>query len=183
MKTLVVHPDDRTTDFLKPIYNRLPDTTVLTQGAYTSRELNGLIEENDRVIMLGHGWRYGLLSMRVFTHDVYIIDWANVNALKSKDNSIFIWCYADEFVSRHNLKGLSTGMFISEPREADLHRVDCQESDITSSNDLFAHLLGDSLLRNASVKEAYYDVFRGYTCPTNSNQILAYNAERWYYYM
>jgi hypothetical protein len=48
---------------------------------------------------------------------------------------------------------------------------------------LFANLLGDSLLRNASVKEAYYDVFRGYTCPTNSNQVLAYNAERWYYYM
>ena len=35
----------------------------------------------------------------------------------------------------------------------------------------------------ASIKEAYYDVFHGYTCPTNSNQVLTYNAERWYYYM
>jgi hypothetical protein len=74
-------------------------------------------------------------------------------------------------------------MFISEPLEALVNDVDYEDSDITISNDLFANLLGDSLLRNAGVKEAYYDVFRGYTCPTNSNQVLAYNAERWYHYL
>ena len=183
MKTLVVHPDDRTTDFLKPIYNSLSDTTVLTGGTYSSIEMNNLIESHDRVIMLGHGWQHGLLSKEVFTQGVYIIDEANADALRAKDNSVFIWCYAEEFVARNNLKGICTGMFISEPLEAVIHEVDYQDSDITDSNDLFATLLGDSLLRNASVKEAYYDVFRSYTCPTNSNQVLAYNAERWYYYM
>jgi hypothetical protein len=183
MKTLVVHPDDRTTDFLKPIYNRLSGTTVLTGGTFTEQEMNNLIEEHDRVIMLGHGWQHGLLSKEVFTHGVYIIDEANAEALRAKENSVFIWCYAEEFVARNNLKGICTGMFISEPLEAVIHEVDYQDSDITDSNDLFATLLGDSLLRNASVKEAYYDVFRGYNCPTNSNQVLAYNAERWYYYM
>ena len=118
MKTLVVHPDDRTTDFLKPIYNSLSDTTVLTGGTYSSIEMNNLIESHERVIMLGHGWQHGLLSKEVFTQGVYIIDEANAD-----------------------------------------------------------------VLRNASVKDAYYDVFRSYTCPTNSNQVLAYNAERWYYYM
>jgi hypothetical protein len=183
MKTLVVHPDDRTTDFLKPIYNRLSDTTVLTGGNFSSSEMNNLIEEHDRVIMLGHGWEHGLLSKGVFTHCEYIIDSKNVDALKLKDNSVFIWCYAEEFVACNNLKGICTGMFISEPLEALMNDVDYQLNDITTSNDLFAGLLGDSLSRNASIKEAYYDVFRGYTCPTNSNQVLAYNAERWYYYM
>ncbi len=183
MKTLVVHPDDRTTDFLKPIYNRLSDTTVLTGGNYSSNEMNNLIESHDRVIMLGHGWEHGLLSKDAFTHGTYIINQTNADALRAKDNSVFIWCYAEDFVARNNLKGLCTGMFISEPLEALVNDVDYEDSDITVSNDLFANLLGDSLLRNASVKEAYYDVFRGYTCPTNSNQVLAYNAERWYYYM
>jgi len=183
MKTLVVHPDDRTTDFLKPIYYRLLDTTVLTGGNYSSNEMNKLIESHDRVIMLGHGWEHGLLSKGVFTHGEYIIDSKNVDALKLKDNSVFIWCYAEEFVACNNLKGICTGMFISEPLEALMNDVDYQLKDITTSNDLFAGLLGDSLLRNANIKEAYYDVFHGYTCPTNSNQVLTYNAERWYYYL
>lgn len=182
MKTIVVHPDDRTTDFLKPIYNRLSDITVLTGGAYTPTEINKLIEEHDRIIMLGHGWHHGLLSKDVFTHSVYIIDEANADALREKDNSVFIWCYAEDFVAGNNLKGICTGMFISEPLEAVVNEVEYEDSDIKNSNNLFATLLGDSLLRNASAKEAYYDVFRGYTCPTNSNKILAYNAERWYYY-
>lgn len=183
MKTLVVHPDDRTTDFLKPIYKNLPDTTVLTGGAYTSNEMNNLIESHDRVIMLGHGWQHGLLSKEVFTRGVYIIDEANADALRAKDNSVFIWCYAEDFVARNNLKGICTGMFISEPLEAVMNNVEYEDSDIRASNDLFAALLGNSLLRNGCVKEAYYDVFRGYICPTDSNQVLAYNAERWYYYM
>ena len=112
MKTLVVHPDDRTTDFLKPIYYRLSDTTVLTGGNYSSNEINKLIESHDRVIMLGHGWEHGLLSKDAFTHGTYIINQANADALRAKDNSVFIWSYAEDFVARNNLKAICTGMFI-----------------------------------------------------------------------
>ena len=42
----------------------------------------------------------------------------NLCELKKKDNSVFIWCNADQFVNRYNLKGFYTGMFISEVMEA-----------------------------------------------------------------
>jgi len=32
-KILIIHPDDRSTDFLKPIYEKLPNITVIT-GVY-----------------------------------------------------------------------------------------------------------------------------------------------------
>ena len=182
MKTLIVHPDDRTTDFLKPIYQRLSNTTILTGGSYSSAEMNQLIDNHDQVIMLGHGWEHGLLSRGVFTHGGYIIDEANVEALKRKSNSVFIWCYAEEFVARNQLKGICTGMFISEPLEAIMHKVDYVDSDIDFSNELFSRLLGDSLVQSRCVQEAYYSVFRGYTCPANNNHVLAYNAERWCYH-
>ncbi len=55
MKRLVIHPKDPSTDFLAPIYNRLPDVTLVTTG-YSRLEIMELIDEHDQVIMLGHGW-------------------------------------------------------------------------------------------------------------------------------
>jgi hypothetical protein len=65
MKTLVIHPQDPTTDFLKPIYQALPDTTVVTGGVFKD-EIIDLIMQHDRVIMLGHGTPHGLLAMDQF---------------------------------------------------------------------------------------------------------------------
>jgi len=105
--------------------------------------------------MLGHGWQHGLLSKEVFTYGVYIIDEANADALRAKDNSVFIWSYAEDFVARNNLKAICTGMFISEPLDAAMNDLEYEDSDIRASNGLFAALLGNSLLRNGCVKEAY----------------------------
>jgi hypothetical protein len=183
LKTLIVHPDDRSTDFLKPIYTQLPNTTILITGSYTSSDMNRLIEEHDRVIMLGHGARYGLLSRSAFTNDEYIINTSNVEALRAKENSIFIWCYANEFVCNNNLKGLSTGMFISEPLEATLYEIEATDAEIDASNNLFAQLLGNALARNYAIQDAYHAVFCGYKCPRASNKVITYNAERWSYFI
>ena len=63
MKTLVIHPEDKSTDFLSPIYAPITNKTVIKGGIYKS-ELQGLIESHDRIIMLGHGAPYGLLNPR-----------------------------------------------------------------------------------------------------------------------
>jgi hypothetical protein len=64
MRTLVIHPKDKTTDFLKPIYaNR--DWTVITGGC-TKEEVNKAIGEHDHIIMMGHGTPQGLLAMGQF---------------------------------------------------------------------------------------------------------------------
>ena len=43
MKTLIIHPDDRSTDFLRDIYRGLKDVTVLTEDV-SRKELHRQIE-------------------------------------------------------------------------------------------------------------------------------------------
>jgi hypothetical protein len=115
-KTLIIHPDDRSTDFLAPIYANISNATVVT-GGVTKDEVNQLIAEHDQVMMMGHGSPSGLFSCAKFGSNDYsgfIIDRTTVELLRQKDNSIFIWCNADRFVNQYQLKGFYTGMFISE---------------------------------------------------------------------
>ena len=65
MKTLIIHPEDPTTEFLSQIYARLTNKTVIT-GDISKSEVPKLIESHDRVLMLGHGSPYGLLSIDMF---------------------------------------------------------------------------------------------------------------------
>ena len=69
MKKLVIHPKDRTTDFLKPIYHGRNDVTVLTGGC-SKDEVNEAIDKHDHIIMLGHGTPQGLLAMNQFNKRV-----------------------------------------------------------------------------------------------------------------
>lgn len=64
MKTLVIHPKDRTTDFLKPIYHGR-DWTVITGGC-TKEDVAKAIDEHDHIIMMGHGTPQGLLAVGQF---------------------------------------------------------------------------------------------------------------------
>ena len=54
MQTLIIHPDDRSTDFLRPIYTKLLDVTVITKNC-TRDALLALIQVHDQIIILGHG--------------------------------------------------------------------------------------------------------------------------------
>lgn len=123
MKTLIIHPADSSTSFLDIVYNPIPDKTVIT-GGVTKTEVQRLIREHDRVMMMGHGSPGGLFSVGQFDtggqygYGGYIIDQTMVPALKEKDNSVFIWCNADKFVNTFKLKGFYSGMFISEVGEA-----------------------------------------------------------------
>ena len=62
-KTLIIHPDDRSTDFLKPIYASIEKATIIT-GGKSKNEVVELIEQHDRTIILGHGSPNGLFAMR-----------------------------------------------------------------------------------------------------------------------
>ena len=58
-----------------------------------------------------------------------IIDDSMALTLKSKRDNFYIWCNADQFVQRHRLTGLNSGMFISEDMEAiynDFENVDLE---------------------------------------------------------
>lgn len=56
MKTLVIHPQDPTTDFLCNIYSD-KDWSIINSHV-SSRVLKESIKSHDRIVMLGHGDKY-----------------------------------------------------------------------------------------------------------------------------
>jgi len=181
MTTLVIHPDDRSTDFLIPIYTNLKsfpdfDKTTIIRGEATKDEVRTLIEEHDRVIMLGHGSPSGLFSVGQFKDAGMIIDGSMVEALSKKKDNVYIWCNADQFVERFNLKGFYTGMFISEYSEADYCNISARAGEVERSNELFAQIVGRNI--NESIDTMWRRVKRVYQL--EDNQVALYNNTRLY---
>lgn len=100
---------------------------------------------------------------------------ARANLLKDKTNTIFIWCYASDFVSKNQLKGFATGMFISEEIEAFANGVDCTEAEIEISNNAFATALGEALQRNLNTLDLYDYVMHQYAPLGETNPVVNYN--------
>lgn len=113
-KTLVIHPKDDSTEFLKEIYNDLPNTIVI-DFSLSRKDLKILIDMCQRIIMLGHGSSKGLFDS---LQKSYLIDNNLVECLKDKE-CIGIWCYASEFAKKYNIPGFWSGMYISEISEID----------------------------------------------------------------
>jgi len=173
MRTLVIHPHDNSTHFLKPIYEDIPNKTVIT-GGLVNAEVENLISLHDRIIMLGHGSPRGLFGVNF--NRSYVIGEYQVSLLQDKE-CIFIWCHADQFVKQHNLKGLYSGMFVSEVVEALMYKLKNDEKLITNSNNGFAFMLG-SVINKMPLNEAYNQLKKDYGFLAKSNEIANYNNER-----
>ena len=64
MRKLIIHPKDKSTDFLKVIYAGRDDCTVITGGTFD--EVREAIKSHDHIIMMGHGTPQGLLAVGQF---------------------------------------------------------------------------------------------------------------------
>ncbi len=184
MKTLVIHPEDKSTDFLIQTYMNLKsfpdfDDVTIIRGGMSKGEVNEQIEKHDRIMMMGHGSPSGLFSVGRFTGTVgYIIDRETVSLLRDKE-CIFIWCNADRFVEANELKGLYSGMFISEVVEANYCNVHNISQDVVDeSNNYFAKELGS--VSNKSLDEMYQHIKYTYGILTENNAVAEYNHERLY---
>lgn len=197
-KTLVIHPKDRSTDFLKPIYEGIENKTVVT-GGITKDELNELIKTHDRIVMLGHGCPLGLFSVGQFPTERgtiiendklvlveknynkrygLIIDEDTVTLLKEKTDNIYIWCNSDEFVNKYGLKGFYSGMFVSEVGESYFCGVHSKQEVVTESNNEFSKILGKHV--NNSTEIIHRNVTLEYELLSESNIVAKYNCERLY---
>jgi hypothetical protein len=172
MRTLVIHPHDKSTHFLKPIYEKIPHKTVITGGWY-NHEVVDLIMMHDRIIMLGHGSPNGLFGINF--NSTYVIGENIVYLLEDKE-CIFIWCHADQFVKKHNLKGFHSGMFISEVDEALMYGLKGDKQLVNESNDAFAEILGEAA--DKPLNELHEYVTSNYSWYTGTNEIAKYNHER-----
>lgn len=177
MKNLIIHPKDSTTDFLKEIYRDIDDCTVITDTSMSTNELLNEIEKHDRIIMLGHGSPNGLFNThpRKWNRDegIFFINDYIVPYLKNKDN-VYVWCNADKFVTRHYLKGLYTGMIISEYGEACMFNLSqvtknqIEESNMLLSKAIRSTIWGNNLL--TEVKTHY----------NGDNPIINFNKQNIY---
>jgi hypothetical protein len=173
MRTLIIHPQDPTTTFLKKAYEGLkPDTGLMRSSA--PRGVDEALSRYDRAVMLGHGTPNGLLGVGMF-HRPYAISELHVSALIKGSENIYIWCNADQFVQRHNLKSpLYSGMFVSEMGEALMMGInDVVPDDVEESNYLFANVLNKMLKEHDM---SHIDMYSKY----HRNPVIRYNANRLY---
>lgn len=186
MKTLIIHPTDRTTVFLSIIYKGMKNFTLLNgfdENGFpiTQEDIKKLIPKFDRVIMMGHGSPFGLFSAGGFKGERgYIIDRSFVDLLKGNPNNIYIWCNADMFVNEHKLSGFFSGMFISELGEARYCRIENPTLEmVREGNYNFVHLVNKYKTRPSKV--IHRNVKRHYLKQSETNGCIKYNGERLYY--
>jgi len=178
MKTLIIHPKDNSTNFLRSIYKDIQYKTIITGGC-TYEDVINEIKSHDRIIMCGHGTPNGLLSVGQFGKGVFIINQGSVPYLMGKE-CVYIWCNSDMFVEKHNLNGFYSGMFISEVGES----MFCgfkgiTQHQVSSSNYTFSEIVGRYI--NKPLNEVYQNVMTEYGELCESNPIVKYNHERLYY--
>ena len=164
--TLVIHKDDRSTDFLKAIYEGL-GYTVIT-GNVSEKELLVQIERYPRVFMLGHGSPSGLFGAG------YIIGDRFGPALAKKKDGLYIWCNADACAKRWGLSGLVSGMFISEVGEAAMFGIRAMQEEVDASNAAFSKAVRN-MLDTGAPPSTVRDCYKHATC-----KITKFNNERLY---
>jgi hypothetical protein len=186
MKTLIIHPKDKSTDFLKIIYKNIKDKKVII-GGISKQELQEIIPSYDRIMMMGHGSSNGLFSVGQFKYNIevypfdlgYIINRSMVDVLKDNPNNVYIWCNADKFVLRNNLQGFSSGMFVSEVTEGIYCGIkDVTQELVTKSNMYFCEYMGkyineDNNTLHKIIKQKYGEL-------AETNPVASYNNERLY---
>jgi hypothetical protein len=177
MKTLVIHAEDSSTDFLCPIYQKIKNKTVVRKGT-SKEEVAEQIKVHDRIIMLGHGSPEGLFAVGQFkTDNSYIIDSSLSDILAEKEENVYIWCHANKFVEKFNLKGFYTGMFVSEILEALYCELPLVEQKVVDeSNNGFSRIVSNYI--NDSKSTIYNKTIEEYQVIANKNLVAAYNIVR-----
>lgn len=137
---IVIHPNDKTTSFLRQIYAGKRNVTLIdeTWNSRNIREAIGSSPKEEEIMMLGHGCDDGLFApygAKQFARK--IVDGKLAYLLK-EHTCIGIWCYANEFAKKYDLKGLFTGMVVSDVEEAYNNCLDITGENITMCNEQYA---------------------------------------------
>ena len=180
MKILIVHPRDKTTDFLKHIYCNLKNVTII-DGNVSKSEIKDLIKCHNRIIFLGHGTTRGLSSLNKFDYKgEYIIDHTFKQLLNKNQENIYLWCDSDKFIQNNNLCGLNFGMFISDLEESKKYGIkNCKKIDIEKSNIYFSKILANCILKSNA--DIYLILKNKYLTFSKKNKIAAFNVQRIFY--
>ena len=137
---IVIHPKDKTTSFLKAIYAGKKDVTLIdeTWNNRNIREAIGSAPKEEIIMMLGHGYSGGLLAPYGDNQFARTIVDSRLVYLLKEHTCIGIWCYANEFAKKYGLKGLFSGMVVSDANEALDNCLDYDGENIEMLNNQYA---------------------------------------------
>ena len=131
---LVIHPEDRSTEFLRVIYEGAEGVTCL-RGKESRKALEKTLfhlKPGETILLLGHGSAEGLFRKEETGYVPYV---GRSMAYSLRRHPIIgIWCHANLFAESLRLHGLFTGMVISEMEEARLYGVETTEEELFREN-------------------------------------------------
>ena len=141
-KVLVIHPEDRSTDFLKLIYED-KDYDVINSCDVTDNQIRNAIKKHDKIIMMGHGIGSGLLNPR---YGGLIINDSHADLLREKE-TVSIWCFSDRYFRRNGIPGFHTGMIVSEVLEEMfvLGYAPLDRDELLNNMEYFATIVGECI--------------------------------------
>lgn len=136
---LIIHPKDRTTAMLAALYQgkemQLIDTPP---GSHAMKHLLYHTPPHERIMLLGHGSAQGLYYRKDDVRadfDGYIVNRHHAYSLRRHGpNLVGIWCHAVDFARKMNLKGLFSGMIISDMEEAAEYHIDTTPEELGRDN-------------------------------------------------
>lgn len=148
---IVVHPYDESTRMLAMIYDGIDNVKLFDSWMQKDAILSAIAEapKDEPILLLGHGSPWGLYDLR----RGLILNDADAELLKDRPNLVGIWCYASEYAFKHGLKGFFSGMFISEPREAFVNRVEASDEEIAFVANDFSARFGTALRNGLPLNE------------------------------
>lgn len=179
---LVIHPKDRTTEFLNKLYLGREEVTLLTQDNTTEEVRKAIhhLSSSQPLYLLGHGSVDGLFSRRDDTgaFDRIIVGHRHAYYLQRRGNIVGVFCNADLFARKEHLHGLFTGIIISEMDEALEYGVDTTQDELDRENVLFAARLA-ALLGEGTPLDRIPDLMR--EIDTSKTPLTRFNYERIYF--
>lgn len=168
MKTLIIHPLDGSTAFLRSVYLNIDDYTVENYSLST-RKFNQLCKDHDRIICMGHGNATGLFGI-----GRQEINYKRVNTLRGKE-LICIWCNSMGFALKYKLKGIFCDMIVSDMEEALDYNVQATQYLIDKSNTELALAFRLALILDSD--NVYEGLKERYTShPQAINHVVQFNV-------
>jgi len=146
MKRLIIHPKDRSTDFLKLIYEGWVDVEMHREHM-SGAEMNRVLHHtplSTQILLLGHGSDAGLFYRNDDTmpeFDGVEVGHPHCFHLRKRRNVVGVFCNADRFAEKEGLHGLFSGMVISEMAEATEYGVETTQEELDRENVRLAKVL------------------------------------------
>ena len=138
---LVIHPKDPSTDFLKVLYEGLKDVRLIDEYTTTKEMRHALnhVRPGETVMLFGHGCTEGLFAQE--KNGYKLINMHSFSFYLRRHFVVGVFCYANKFAEKERLRGLFTGMIISEQSEADAFGIKTSQEELDRENVKFAKRL------------------------------------------